>query len=379
MIQDRFCLSGRSEHDLALLSGVEGGEPAAVEKPEVSKEPEATVASAEGARGAAFRWAQQATRPLAAIMLVVVLFGRAVAPALRGIAVGYDAFTNRAAFVADALAIAFLLGLLSVAFLQSTALAVSRVPLYLRIPALLLSGLAVLVGLAAPSVPRPPFPLLLVASSTASALALLTGGSIVRLKTTRLIGSATLLAGLATAVRLVSVFVADSAVTKPKHEGPELARVLATGAFGLEGLLLAIGAIWIAARNRKLALPMVIIALALAGFAARSVALDTSNTGALAVILRIGARALLTRPVPLVPYYAEVFLVVLGPLLALCAVLLRAEVGTWVGSLAIVLLVRSAGEIPLYAASLAVASTAMLLAAHDPSTLWSALTRRENR
>ncbi len=322
-------------------------------------------------------WAENGVRPVAAFMLATVVFARAIAPSIRGIAVGYDAFTNRAAYLADGATIALVLALVTMGLIQSVALIGSRAPLSLRVPGMLLGSLALLTAIAAPSVPRPPFPLLVASSVTSSALAILIGGSVVRQRSTAPFGIVAILSAIATLTRLVAVYVADSAVAKPKSDAPELARILATGSFGLEAAIVVVAAAWLAFRSRRIALPLMVVALVASFLATRSVIVDTSNTHAFSIILRIGARGLLTRPVPYVPYYAEVFLVLVATLVATVALVVRTELGTWVGALAILLVVRGAAEIPVYAAGVAVACGGMLLAAHDPRSLFQALLSRD--
>jgi hypothetical protein len=197
------------------------------------------------------------------------------------------------------------------------------------------------------------------------------GATLLRRRLASGVAVAAILCALATGVRLAAVFVADRAAGQPHTEGPELARVLATVSFGLEGLLVAASALWIASRNRRTALPSVIVAALLAFFVARWVVVDASNTHPLAVILRVGARGMLGRPVPLVPYYAEVFVAFFAPLLALAALLVPKEVGATLGALAIVLIVRGSGEIPLHAAAISIACGSLLLAAYDSRAMWA--------
>src|SRR5207253_6589204 len=100
---------------------------------------------------------------------------RAVAPCLRGLAIGLGPWINRASFLEDVLSLALLIAFFALGAIQVTAVASSRTPLFARGLAMLGGGLALLVALAAPSSDHLPNELLLTAAMCAASLSLLTG------------------------------------------------------------------------------------------------------------------------------------------------------------------------------------------------------------
>lgn len=310
---------------------------------------------------------------VAALAVVIEIATRAIAPCLRGLTIGLDAWIVRASFVQDVLSLTLLVATFAVGALQVASLGSSRTPLLLRALAMLGSGVTMLVMLASPSSERPPLPLLVTSAAAGSTVALLAAAAGLRDRTFRLPAIAAVGVAIGTMARTAAVFVAARTALGPKREGVDPSRLLATIGFGADMLVLLAVAGWIVTRTRRVAIGFAIVALGLAGLGARWSVVSPDDTGVLATIVRLGARMMMSRPVPLVPYYMEIFGVLASLSLAVAALLVPRQMRPLAGAVAVFAVVRSTSEIPVHASLVAVASLGMLLTQFSPKSFWSSV------
>jgi hypothetical protein len=309
----------------------------------------------------------------AGLAVAIEVATRAVAPCLRGLAIGLDAWINRAALLQDILSLTLMIAVFAVGALQVTTLASSRTPLLLRGLAMLGTGVALLVMLAAPSADHPPLGLLVASAASCSTLALLVAASGIGDRTFRLPAIAAFGVAVGTMARTASVFLAARAAEGPKSEGLEPARVLATVGFGADMLILLAVAVWAASRSRRIALPLVAGALTLAILGARWTVTSPDDTSVLAMLVRLGARMMMSRPVPLVPYYLEIFGILFAFLLATVVLFIPKQMRPVAGALAMFAVVRSSGEVPIHASLIGVGCVGLLLTQFSPKSFWAGI------
>ena len=317
----------------------------------------------------AFRW-------VALGVVLVTVLARGLAPAFHGFAVGYDRLTDRVEFVAE---VATQLGtfvLVSLVVGLVVEVARSRAPIALRIVAIILTALGLLMVASSVGSDRAALLLLLVTCVAASSLAILCGVDAARQPAAGWLGAAPIVAGVASSLRGVAVLVADRAALLPRTEGVEGARVLATIAFGLHAVVIAIALVWLTTRRRIelwVGAGLVVVLSALAAWAFTG---ERGSAGHLFLLLKLGVGNLLSLPVPLVPVSAEVGLTVASVLVALLAVTARKQVPALVASLGLVCLVGPSAEVPVYALALLAGSLGFTLASRDARGVWAAIQSR---
>ncbi len=310
---------------------------------------------------------------VAALAVGIEILTRAIAPCLRGLAIGLDGWINRAAFIVDTLTLTLMVAAFALGAIQVTAIASSRTPLALRALAMLGAGITMLVMLAAPSADHPPLPLLVTSAAASSTLALVAAGVGLRDRVHRLPAIAGIGVALGTTARTASVFFAARAAAGPRSEALDPARVLATVGFGADALVLLVVAAWAISRSRKLAIPLVLGAVGLAALGARWAVVAPDDTSALAMIVRLGTRMMMSRPVPFVPYPLEIFGILFSFLLAAVTLAIPRQTRALSGALALFAVVRSTAEVPLHASLVAVATLGLLLTQFSPRSFWSSV------
>ena len=316
-------------------------------------------------------------RWIALATVLINLFARAITPGLHGVAVGWDRFTNRAQQASEILTQFLGVTMLALALMLMIEVTRSRAPAHLRVLALLFGGVGCLVLFASAGAERAPMPLLIASCSASSTLAVLAGLDAIRQPAAGSLGAVALLAGLASSMRAMAVFLADRAALRPRSEGLDASRVFATIAFALTVMLLVVATGWLTSRAKKLVSPAVVIALSLGALATRQILVEVESPGPLYFLLKHGAERLLTRPVPFVPLPLELFVVIVTPLLAFAALLQRGQMPALLGGLALLLTVGASAEIPLNGIALIVASLAITLASRDARGVWMAIAAQE--
>lgn len=312
-------------------------------------------------------------RPFAAVLLLAIVFGRALAPSAAGMGVGLHGASTalewvgvRLSHLAAVLASVMLLG--EVLVIMRSALGVGA-----RIACVAMAGFVVLLAMTA-IVARgrlPDGPIALGALFAASAL-VASAWSARQHPMLRPLPALFGAVGVAAIARVVAVALASFSARAAAWS--TAARVFATAGFVLELGAVAVALGWLALRQRRVVSVATTVVLVLALVATqRLVATDPERVGPLGLLLSRGAEELLTRPEPFAPVALRIFLVVLGVLVAAALLLARGVVPAFAGAAALVVSIRSSAEMPLGAEALLVAAYALALVASDPRMLWSAL------
>jgi hypothetical protein len=312
-------------------------------------------------------------RPLALLAIAATVVGRAVAPSLRGIVVGVDVWIARAELLGGVLSHMMLLAM--VGMLMAITLAVlrlPRLPLAYRLVATALAG--IVLGLSAPASSARLSPEFSASLSLVSiVIAILGTTQALVAPHTRVLGVLLGLMSLAALTRQTGWLLALIGGGRALGGVALLGRGVATIALLFQGLGATLALLWLATRKRRVAS----VGTTLAMFTAMSISWLAARVdgGGLAVwkaTIGRSALRLLSPPVPLVSQGIRVFLVSLSLLLAGLALSNRRDAPAVVGTLALILIAGVDTDVPLCSLTLAVASLAAALAAHDPrSAFWS--------
>lgn len=316
-------------------------------------------------------------RWVALLTVLGALFARAIVPALHGIAVGYDRFTNRSQTAAEVTTQLVAVVLLGVSIALAVEVARSRAPIYLRALSIVLTGAVSMLVFASIQGERSFTPVLVVLSLSASTIVIAAGVDGLRQPAAGALGAVAILAGVSSSLRTLAVLLANRAALLPRTEGIDWARVFATASFAAEIMLIVVATGWVTTRSKKLTSPAVVVALLLAALGTREALLDTANPSPLFFLVKHGAARLLSRPVPFAPLGVEVFVALFAPLLATAVLLQRRQVPALLATLALLLLAGATAEIPVHAAALVVASLTMTLASRDARGVWAAIASAE--
>lgn len=315
-------------------------------------------------------------RWIALLAVLGSLFARGVGPSLRGVAVGWDRFTNRAENVVEIVTQLTAVILLTAAVALVVDVARSRAPIYLRATSIVLTGAVGFLLFSSIQAERPFSPVLVALSFASSTLAIATGVDALKQPAAGSLGGVAVLTGVANYTRTIAVLLANRAALLPHTDGIEGSRVVATVSFGAQILLLVLATAWITLRSKKVASPIIVVALALAALATRQ-ALGESDAAPLHFIVKHGLGRLLPSPVPFVPHVVELFVGAFGPLLALAVLAMRRQVPALLGSLALLLVAGASSEIPILSAAVVVASLSLTLASRDARGVWAAIAAAE--
>lgn len=313
----------------------------------------------------------RALRLLAVLGLLALLVGRALGPALPGVAVGLEGTIAGLRFAGDVLsqcyAVALSVGTLGLMLAHSR----TGGPLWERAAWLALGGAVLFVGLRASALRLTP-DAALVLGCAAALSALLAGGAALRQLPMRRYAWPFLLLGVGALVRLVALALGVWALELP-FDVASHARTLATVALALEvlGLLTALAA---AAPSRgRLVRPEALVALALALFATRGAILGADpDAGPAAVLLHRAVVFLGASPATWASPALSTFATLLTPVTAVTVLVIGGR-SPLTGALVLALLTRTTPEIPLCGSGLFVASAALSLAARDGRALWESL------
>lgn len=313
-------------------------------------------------------------RPVAVLAVVATVLGRALVPAMRGVVGGEGPWLDRLE-VLSALASQLMLVTLATLLVAITfsVLRLTRLPLAYRLGATALAG--VVLGLAMPaSVARlgPTFSSILALAAIAAAM-LGTAQALVA-PHTRAAGVLLGLMAIGALTRQVAWGMAIAGGEKAFVRVAMAARGVATGALVIEGIAVGVAMLWLATRQRRIASIGTSVALMIAllgSWIGERIDLVAASPWKLAFARAVNR--LVSPPPPLlIGSPVRLFVATLAVSLAAAAVLTRRETPAIVGTLALVLLAGVDADIPLCALSLAVASLAAALAAHDPAAARSA-------
>jgi hypothetical protein len=318
---------------------------------------------------------------LAALAVVAMLLARAVVPAILGSAVGLGGVIRVMQDGSNILSVLTALCGAILVVAEVLALQRERAGVVLQIAAVAVTGCVLMLGLAGAVTRLPPAPKAIIGVASAG-LALFVAWDSMRVPFARVTAAVLGAVGLGALLRLAAVALAPltreavSAGAAAPLLGPAVPRAVATFAFALEIISLLFAFAWLAGRSRRLTTPATIAVLVIA-FLLTSQALvaPVDGEGLALVTLRRAVEQLLTRPQPFGPRGALVFVAIIGPLLALAALLVRSPLPALGASIALAMVARGATEMPLGALSLVLAAATLSLAARDQRGLWVGLSK----
>lgn len=313
-------------------------------------------------------------RPTAALALFTMLLAQGVAPSIKtaGLAVGrvIDYVDLAAGISSHLLALtvsALSIGLLLIVGRDPRVSLVSRV--------LLVAQTTIVLVLAVPAArfrlsPFACFFLGIVACSAAMAGAF----EGLREPRTRALGMMLGLIGLAGTTRVVSAgLVAIPSAAQAAKLAP-LSNGLATGSVLLHGVALMIALAWLASRRRKTvsvgSMGALITAMAVTWIAGSGAQLNAPPWMIFAARFQ---EQLIPLPLSGFPRVIDGFVAVLGPIVAVTALLSRRQVGTVIGAVTLALTAGTVVDVPGHAIVMVLAALTTALAAHDEQGLWEAL------
>jgi len=313
-------------------------------------------------------------RPTAALALFTMLLAQGVSPSIKtaGLAVGRVIdYVDLAAGISSHL-LALTVSALSIGLLLIVGRD-PRVSLVARV--LLVAQTTIVLVLAVPASrfrlsPFACFFLGVVACSAAMA------GSFEGLREprTRALGMVLGLVGLAGTTRVVSAgLVAIPTATQAGKLAP-LSNALSTGSVLLHGVALMVALAWLASRRRKTvsvgSMAALIFAMAVTWVAGSGAQV---NAPTWMIFVARFQEELIPLPLSAFPRVVDGFVAVLGPIVAVAALLSRRQVGTVVGAVTLALTAGTVVDVPGHAIVMVLAALATALAAHDEQGMWEAL------
>lgn len=329
-------------------------------------------------------------RPLAVLTLIAMLLGRMLAPATVGLAVGIERISRAVELAGAAASQLLAISAVVVAMALISDVVRSRNHIALRLAAIVGGSFVILVVLHATArrVPELSAGLLGV---TAAVLALLGAWQALRVSFTRLAGVALGLAGASSLVRLLGVLLAMWANDRSSKPLASTTSAVATAAFALDALavFVSLAALGAGRAHRKgsggeprelprLASPLTVAALALAFLATRAALAGAADDAAtIDTLARRALERLLTRPAPMVPHAVQLFVAALSVAVAALVLAAPPRLPAVGGALALLLIARSAPEVPLNALALVVAALCLVLAAGDERGFWAAVLAKD--
>jgi len=291
---------------------------------------------------------------------------------MAGVAVGIQSITDALENAGEAISQTFAMACTVVAISTLFAVVRSKLTLPLRIGGMGLGSLVVLLGLGATIYPNGEIASAVLGVSAAS-VTVLAARDVWRAPFARGIAVTLGAAGVASLLRFVSVALAYASL--PHHEGTaSAARIVATVAFCIDAGAVGTALLWIASRGRKLTSPTTLVALVITFVLTRqALAGGAEDPTAVNVLIRRALDVLVTGPAPHALLAVRFFFTALGPVVAAAALLTRRQMPALTGGVALVVLGRTAPEVPLCGLALMIGSLAVALASRDDRGLWAAL------
>ncbi|WP_437593158.1 hypothetical protein [Sorangium sp. So ce1000] len=327
-------------------------------------------------------------RPLAVLALLAMLLGRMVAPAMVGLAVGIERAAHTIELAGAGASQLFAIGAIVVAMALINAVVRSRVPYALRIAAIVAGSFVILVVLHA-TVQRVPDLSAALIGVSAAILALGSAWEALRVPFVRPVAAALGLVGASALVRLAAVLLAVWANDSGSKTLAGATSSVATAAFALDALAVLAATVALGvgreARPReaeaprpRLVSPLSLVALASALFATRAaLAGAVDDASMVEALFRRALDRLLTRPAPVVPLSIQLFVAALSVVVVALALVAPPRLPALGGALALLLVARSAPEVPLGALSLVIAALCVALASRDERGFWAAMLATE--
>lgn len=285
--------------------------------------------------------------------LIASLLGRALAPALQGAGHGLDRAIEGIDLAAGFATFSFAILTLLATSLQLVHTArEAKLGLPYRIVAIALGALV--VALVTPAVPlRLPDSGILITAVSSALLAIIAAGEGVRSASTRAVGFALGLVGLAALLHLTALHLSASPLPRMLF----LSASLSTASIALHGLSVLIAFMWLSTRSpNRMSVP-VASALSLATFAflgARDGALEGASLWQ--IVAHRSVAELTTAPSSFVLPEVVQAIELGGLALAGAALVIRGQVASLAASLALLLIARPMTDVPLSATAIALAA-----------------------
>ncbi|WP_437281808.1 hypothetical protein WME90_15020 [Sorangium sp. So ce375] len=327
-------------------------------------------------------------RPLAVLALLAMILGRMLAPAMVGLAVGIERAVHLVELAGAGASQLFAIGAIVIAMALISAVVRSRVPYALRIAAIVAGSFVILVVLHA-TVQRVPDLSAALIGVSAAILALGSAWEALRVPFVRPVAAALGLVGASALVRLTGVLLAVWANDRGSKALAGATSSVATAAFALDALAVFAAAVALGAsrdaRPRdgepprpRLVSPLSLVALASALFATRAALAGAADDASMVeALFRRALDRLLTRPAPVVPLSMQLFVAALSVVVVALALVAPPRLPALGGALALLLVARSAPEVPLGALSLVIAALCVALASRDERGFWAAVLANE--
>ncbi|HMJ54124.1 MAG TPA: hypothetical protein VK540_18715 [Polyangiaceae bacterium] len=317
------------------------------------------------------RYVQQ----VALLGVVAVIFGRSVAPALRGARAGLDRVISYADLWGGVASYLF-------AFIGLSALIVEimltfrekRFSLVYRVAATVL-GLTV-VSLVAPAFREPlPERANIVAALASGLVAVFASYEAMTVPRTRALGVLLVTAGTAALLHLGGTVLAWYAGEHALYRAAAVARLLATASVLFDTIALLTGFAWLTTRTSRTtvwgARVALFVACVLAWGAARGGPHDGSPLWQ--IVTYRAVERILAPPPPYVWIPYRYVLETCAPLLGVIAVFARGQMPAVIGALTLALIARPTTDVPLSALALTLAALSTPLAARDDRGMWAVL------
>ncbi len=327
-------------------------------------------------------------RPLAVLALLAMILGRMLAPAMVGLAVGIERAAHAVELAGAGASQLFAIGAIVIAMALIGAVVRSRVPYALRIAAIVAGSFVILVVLHATAQRVPDLSAALIGVS-AAILALGSAWDALRIPFMRPVAAALGLVGASALVRLTGVFLAVWANDRGSKALAGATSSVATAAFALDALAVLVATVALGARREarprdaepprpRLVSPLSLAALALSLLVTRAALAGAADDASMIeTLFRRALDRLLTRPAPVVPLSMQLFVGALSVVVVALALIAPPRLPVLGGALALLLVARSAPEVPLNALSLLIAALCVALAARDERGFWAAVLATE--
>jgi hypothetical protein len=332
---------------------------------------EATSRSESARAGLTPRYVQQ----VSLLGVVAVLFGRSIAPALRGAREGLDKIIGYADLVGGLASYLFaFIGLSAVIVELMLTFREKRFTLAYRVGATAL-GLTV-VSLVVPAFREPlPERASLVVALASGLVAIFASYEAMSVPRTRALGVLLVTAGIAALLHLGATVLAWHAGEHALYRAATIARVLATGSVLFDTIALLTGFAWLTTRTSPATVWAARAALFLACVLAWGAARGGPNHGSplWQIVTYRAVERVLAPPPPYVWIPYRYVLETCAPLLGIVAVVARGQIPSVIGALALALIARPSTDVPLSALALTLAALSTPLAARDDRGMWAAL------
>ncbi|AGP36160.1 hypothetical protein [Sorangium cellulosum] len=327
-------------------------------------------------------------RPLAVLALLAMILGRMLAPAMVGLAVGIERAARTVELAGAGASQLFAIGAIVTAMALIGAVVRSRVPYALRIAAIVAGSFVILVVLHA-TVQRVPDLSAALIGVSAAILAVGSAWEALRVPFMRPVAAALGLVGASALVRLTGVLLAVWANDRGSKALAGATSSVATAAFALDALAVLVATVALGAGREarpreaepprpRLVSPLSLAALASALLATRAALAGASDDASVVeALVRRALDRLLTRPAPVVPLSMQLFAAALAVVVVALALIAPPRLPALGGALALLLVARSAPEVPLGALSLVIAALCVALAARDERGFWAAVLATE--